>query len=92
MFCFFNSIYSLKYWETFFITISNGYVNSKPLRHKEKIQKVNTEKSIKCKECPEPVSNSCTKKNQAMQDSDEGGLCHSPPASCRAYRKVFEQV
>ena len=53
---------------------------------------MNTEKSIKRKECPEPVSNGRTKKSQAMQDSDEGGLRPSPPAGCRAYRKILEQV
>ena len=33
-----------------------------------------------------------TKKSQAMQDSEEGGLHPSPPAGYRAYRKILEQV
>ena len=70
----------------------NGHVNTRPLRRKEKIQKVIREKSIKRKECSKHVSNGRTKKSQAKQDSDEGGLRPSPPTSCRAYRKVLEQV
>ena len=53
---------------------------------------MNTEKSIKRKECPEHISNGRTKKSQAMRHSDEGGLSPSPPAGCRAYRKVLQQV
>ena len=75
-----------------FFFISNAHVNTRPLRHKEKIQKVNTEKSIKRKECSEYVSNGCRKKSQAIQDREEDVLRPSPPASCRAYRKVLEQV
>ena len=56
------------------------------------IQKFNTKKSIKRKDCPEHVSNGRTEKSQAMQDSDEGGLRPSPPRGCRAYRKGLEQV
>ena len=55
-------------------------------------KKVDTKKSIKCKECPEHDSNGHTKKNQAMQDSDEGSLYPSSLAGCRAYRKVFGKV
>ena len=47
---------------------------------------------MKCKECPEHASNGHTEKNQAMQDSDKGGLRPSPVAGCRAYRKVLEQA
>ena len=53
---------------------------------------MNTEKSIKRKECPEHISNGRTKKSQAMRHSDEGGLSPSPPAGCRAYRKALEKV
>ena len=53
-------------------------------------KKVDTEKSIKHKECPEHASNGRTKKNQAMLDSDEGSLRPSLLAGCRAYRKVLE--
>ena len=55
-------------------------------------ENVDTEKSIKRKECPEHASNGRTKKNLAMQDSNEGGLCPSPLAGCKAYRKVLELV
>ena len=64
-----------------------GHINTGPLRHKEKIQKVNTEKSIKRKECPEHVSNGRTKKSHAKQDSDEGGLSPSPLLTERSLRK-----
>ena len=37
---------------TEYIFFSNGHVNTRLLRHKEKIQKMNTEKSIKRKNVP----------------------------------------
>ena len=56
---------------------------------------MNTEKSIKRKECLEHnnsiVSNG-RPKSQAMQDSDECVLRPSPIAGCRDYRKDLEQV
>ena len=79
---------------TFFF-ISNGHVNTRPLRHKEKIKwikKVDVEKSIKRKECPEHAINGRIEKNQAMQDSDEDGLRPFPLAGCRAYRKLFSKL
>ena len=51
-----------------------------------------TENSIKRKECPKHASKNRTKKNQAMQDRDESGLRPSPLAGCRAYRKALQQV